>query len=55
MKTIKITYQEFLILKANRYSHASLVNLVCRKLQIDRSQIDDIDWNYGLTINVYLK
>jgi hypothetical protein len=55
MKTIKITYDEFLQLKSLRYSRAALVAMICRKLKIDNSRIDDIDWNFGLTIYVWLK
>lgn len=54
MVEVKITRKQFEYLKSMRYSYSALVSLVCSITDIKKSQIDDIDYNYGLTINVYL-
>lgn len=52
---VMITYDEFLKLKAVGYSHDRLMNIVCRKLSIQPEEVDDIDYNFGLHIDVWLR
>ena len=54
MEVVKISYEEFLRIKACKYSAHSIKCAICRHLNITPEQIDDFDWNYGLTINVWL-
>ena len=55
MHTVKITYEEFLKIKACRYSFRSIAYYACKYLNCKEEDIDDIDWNFKLTFNVYLK
>ena len=55
MKTVKITYEEFLWIKAQRYSMFAIKHIACKYLGITPDQIDDIDWNFKRTFDVYLK
>ena len=55
MYKVKISYSDFLKIKAAKYSYDSLVFFVCKYLYVKPEQIDDIDFNYGLTIYVWLK
>ncbi len=53
--TIKMTYKEFTWLKNNRYSYECLKIIACRYLKCKVEDIDDIDFNFKLSFNVYLK
>lgn len=55
MKQVKITYEEFLDIKANRYSYSIIVFYACKYLKCKPEEIDDIDWNFKLTFDVYFK
>lgn len=55
MFTVKITYEEFLKIKASKYSHDVIVYYACKYLKCKPEDIDDIDWSYKLTFDVYLK
>lgn len=53
--TIKMTYKEFTWLKNNNYSYECLKIIACRYLNCKVEDIDDIDFNFKLRFNVYLK
>lgn len=55
MEVVKISYEEFLRIKACKYSAHSIRCAICRHLNITPEQIDDFGWNYGLYVNVWLK
>ena len=55
MKTVKITYEEFLWIKQAKYAGWAIKQMACKYLGIKPEEIDDIDWNYKLTFDVYLK
>lgn len=55
MHTVKITYEEFLKIKASRYSYSMIVYYACKYLNCKPEEIDDIDFSYKLTFDVYLK
>ena len=55
IKKVKITYKEFLDLKAYHYSMSRLKYYACKYLNCNHNDIDDIDFNFRLTFNVYLK
>lgn len=55
METVKITYEEFLKIKASRYSYDVIKQYACNYLKCKLEDIDDIDWNFKLTFDVYLK
>ena len=55
MEIVKITYEEFLNIKANHYSHDIIVYYACKYLKCKKEDIDDIDWNFKRTFYVYLK
>ena len=55
MHTVKITYEEFLKIKATRYSYKMIVYYACKYLNCKPEDIDDIDFNYKLTFDVWLK
>ena len=54
-KKVKITYEEFLKIKATKYSFKSIIFYACKYLKCTPEDIDDIDWDYKLTFYVYLK
>ena len=55
MKQVKITYQEYLKIKASNFSIKVIKEYACKYLKCKLEDIEDIDWNYKLTFNVYLK
>ena len=55
METVKITYEEFLNIKVNHYSHDIIVYYACKYLKCKKEDIDDIDWNFKRRFYVYLK
>lgn len=52
---VRISYKEFLDLKANHYSMDRLKYYACKHLGCKYEDIEDIDFWFGLTFNVYLK
>ena len=54
MKKVKITYDEFKVIKANHYSREILVYYACKYLKCKPEDIDDIDFDFKLTYYVYL-
>lgn len=55
MKTVHITYEDFLLIKQAGYSMYAIKMIACKYLGISSDEIEDIDWNYTRTFNVYLK
>lgn len=55
MHKVKITYEEFLKIKATRYSYNMIVYYACKYLNCKPEDIDDIDFDYKLTYYVWLK
>ncbi len=55
LEIVQITYKEFLDLKAHHYSMDRLKYYACKYLCCEYDDIDDIDFWFGLTFNVYLK
>lgn len=55
MKTVTLTYDEFCKIKKAGYSKSIIVYFACKKLGIKENDIDDIDFNYKLKFDVYLK
>ena len=55
MFTVKITYEEFLKIKESGYSGEMIKHYACKYLKCKAEDIEDIDWNYKLTFDVYLK
>lgn len=55
MEIVKITYEEFLKIKASRYSYDVIKYYACKYLNCKLEEIDDIDWNFKRTFYVWLK
>lgn len=55
MKTVKISYEEFCKIRQSRYSIDCIKFYACKHLGCKPEDIDDIDWNFKLTFDVYLK
>lgn len=55
MKTVKLTYEEFSVIREHRYSSYIIKYYACKHLGCKPSDIDDIDCDFKLTFNVYLK
>jgi len=55
MKTVTLTYEEFCKIKRQGYSRSSIMYFACKKLGVKEEDIDDIDFDYKLKFNVYLK
>lgn len=55
VRTVVISYEEFRWLRDNGYCEYCLEKLACKHLGIKREQIDDIDFDYHLSFEVYLK
>jgi hypothetical protein len=55
MKTVTLTYEEFCKIKKQGYSKSIIIYFACKKLGIKEDDIDDIDFDYKLKFNVYLK
>lgn len=51
---VKMTYEEFCWLKNNGYSLGALKHIACKYLKCKPEEIDDIDFNFKLTFDVYL-
>lgn len=55
MKVVKVTYPEFLVIKSHGYSISILKYFACKYLGCAVDDIDDIDFYFKLTFDVYLK
>ena len=55
IKVIKIKYDDFKKIKNSNYNDY-IIKMICAKYcECDVNDIDDIDFDYKLTITVYLK
>ncbi len=54
-KIVKLTYDEFCVLKAHKYSSQIIKHYICKHLNCQLEEIDDFDFDYKLTFTVWLK
>lgn len=50
---LMITYEDYLIWKRNKYSINVLKQILELNYNIPKQQVDDIDHNFGRTIEIY--
>jgi hypothetical protein len=54
IEKVKISYEDFKMIKQHKYNDKYIKELVAYKLQIGVSTIQDVDFNYKLTFDIYL-
>ena len=52
--TVKISYDEFLKIKATRYNIEMIKFIASRHIGCNIDDIDDVDWSFKRTFDVYL-
>lgn len=54
IQKIKINYNTFLDFKKHKYDTEYIKTYIAKELHISKSNIDDVDFNYKLTFDIYI-